>query len=172
MIAEIHTLDELPLTDSLTNGPTQFAIDPGKQGGIAVRYAGDKVHAFSMPATEGDLRDLFVRLYNPDNPTVAYVEKVGGYIGGPGAPGSAMFNFGRNFGFILGALSALYIRQQLITPQQWQKRLGLGTSKGMTPVQWKNKLKEEAQRRFPEIKVTLKTADALLILEATRGSND
>jgi len=38
----------------------------------------------------------------------------------------------------------------------------------MSPVQWKNKLKAEAQRLYPDIKVTLKTADALLILEATK----
>lgn len=31
---------------------------------------------------------------------------------------------------------------------------------------WKNKLKAEAERRFPGLKVTLKTCDALLILEA------
>ena len=164
----VATLSELPPTESLRPGLTQFAVDPGKSGGIAVRYAGDKVQAYKMPPTEGDLRDLFVRLYNPDNPTVAYVEKVGGYIGGPGAPGSAMFNFGRNHGFTLGVLSALYIRTELITPQQWQKRLSLGTSKGMKPTEWKNKLKAEAQRRFPDMTVTLYTADALLILEATR----
>jgi hypothetical protein len=164
----VATLAELPPTESLRPGLTQFAVDPGKNGGIAVRYQGDRVLAFRMPATEGDLRDLFVRLYNPDNPTVAYVEKVGGYIGGPGAPGSAMFNFGRNFGFILGAFASLYIRTELITPQQWQKRLSLGTSKGMNPTEWKNKLKAEAQRRFPDMTVTLYTADALLILEATR----
>ena len=125
----VATLAELPPTESLRPGPTQFAVDPGKNGGIAVRYPCDNVLAFRMPATEGDLRDLFVRLYNPDNATVAYVEKVGGYIGGPGAPGSAMFNFGRNHGFTLGVLSALYIRTELITPQQWQKRLALGTSR-------------------------------------------
>jgi len=164
----VATLSELPPTASLRPGLTQFAVDPGKSGGIAVRYPGDNVLAFKMPPTEGDLRDLFVRLYNPDNPTVAYVEKVGGYIGGPGAPGSAMFNFGRNHGFTLGLLSALYIRTELITPQQWQKRLSLGTSKGMKPTEWKNKLKAEAQRRFPDMKVTLYTADALLILEATK----
>jgi len=164
----VKTLAELPPLESRRHGPTQFAIDPGKNGGIAVRYPGDKVQAFRMPATEGDLRDLFVRLYNPDNPTVAHVEKVGGYIGGPGAPGSAMFNFGRNHGFTLGVLSALYIRTELITPQQWQKRLALGTSKGMNPTEWKNKLKAEAQRRFPDMRVTLYTADALLILEATK----
>ena len=164
----VATLSELPPTESLRPGLTQFAVDPGKSGGIAVRYAGDKVQAYKMPPTEGDLRDLFVRLYNPDNPTIAYVEKVGGYIGGPGAPGSAMFNFGRNHGFTLGVLSALYIRTELITPQQWQKRLSLGTSKGMKPTEWKNKLKAEAQRRFPDMTVTLYTADALLILEATK----
>jgi hypothetical protein len=65
-------------------------------------------------------------------------------------------------------LSGLYIRTELITPQKWQKKLGLGTSKGLTPTQWKNKLKAEAQRLFPDIRVTLKTADALLILEATK----
>lgn len=168
MTSEIQSLSQLPPTESLRPGPTQFAIDPGKNGGIAVRYPCNNVLAFRMPATEGDLRDLFVRLYNPDNATVAYVEKVGGYVGGPGAPGSAMFNFGRNHGFTLGVLSALYIRTELITPQQWQKRLSLGTSKGMKPAEWKNKLKAEAQRRFPDMTVTLYTADALLILEATK----
>ncbi len=168
MIEQVTTLAELPPTESLRPGKTQFAVDPGKSGGIAVRYPCDNVLAFRMPDTEGDLRDLFVRLYNPNNPTVAYVEKVGGYIGGPGAPGSAMFNFGRNHGFTLGLLSALYIRTELITPQQWQKRLSLGTSKGMKPTEWKNKLKAEAQRRFPDMTVTLYTADALLILEATK----
>lgn len=166
--AAVRTLAELPPTESRRPGRTQLAIDPGKSGGIAVRYPCSKVLAFPMPPTEGDLRDLFVRLYNPDNPTVAFVEKVGGYVGGAGAPGSAMFNFGRNFGFILGALAGLFVRTELVTPQQWQKRLGLGTSKGMTTVQWKNKLKEEAQRRFPDLRVTLKTADALLILEAMK----
>jgi hypothetical protein len=34
--------------------------------------------------------------------------------------------------------------------------------------EWKNKLKAEAQRRFPSIKVTLKNCDALLILEAAK----
>jgi hypothetical protein len=43
---------------------------------------------------------------------------------------------------------------------------GLGTaSRCASKSEWKNKLKAEAQRRFPDLKVTLKTADALLILE-------
>lgn len=141
-----------------------IAIDPGVSGGVAwVTPAGRD--CFPMPKTEADLvlalRDI--QLYDP----VAFVEEVGGFIGKQ-QPGSRMFKFGRNFGFILGALQALGIRTVLIKPQKWQKELSMGTSKGMTPTQWKNKLKAEAQRRFPNLKVTLKTADALLILEAGR----
>jgi hypothetical protein len=36
------------------------------------------------------------------------------------------------------------------------------------PGEWKNKLKAEAQRRFPKQKVTLANADALLIYEWAR----
>ena len=51
-------------------------------------------------------------------------------------------------------------------PQDWQKGFGLGTASACASKRiWKNKLKAEAQRRFPHLNVTLKTADALLILE-------
>ena len=54
----------------------------------------------------------------------------------------------------------------LVRPQTWQKDFGLGTaSRCASKSEWKNKLKAEAQRRFPHLGVTLQTADALLILE-------
>lgn len=40
--------------------------------------------------------------------------------------------------------------------------------KAQSKTAWKNKLKEEAQRRFPQLDITLKTADALLILDYAR----
>jgi hypothetical protein len=55
----------------------------------------------------------------------------------------------------------------MITPQKWQKQLNLGKSEGDKP-EWKRKLKGHAQRTYPDLTVTLKTADALLILEAAR----
>ena len=76
-----------------------------------------------------------------------------------------MFTFGRGFGFLLGALMAMGIAVVLVKPQKWQKHFGFGTVKqsgGKGP--WKRKLQAEAQRRFPGYDVTLKTADALLIL--------
>lgn len=144
-----------------------IAIDPGANGGIAA-LCGDRAEAWPMPKTEGEVAALIESLSNPlDGKPVCYLEKVGGFIAGHAAPGSAMFNFGRNYGFILGSLAALGVRTALVPPQAWQKALGLGKSAG-DKAAWKNKLKAEAWRLYPANRPTLKTADALLILEYAR----
>jgi hypothetical protein len=112
-----------------------------------------------MPETDGDCNDLIGECSNGQN-AVCYIEKVGGYIAGNKCPGSAMFNFGHGRGVLIGCLLARCLRIIEPTPQQWQKWLQIGTIGGD-----KNKLKAEAQRRFPRLKVTLKTADALLMLD-------
>lgn len=145
-----------------------IAIDPGQSGGIAWRDTEGNILTLPMPQTEGDvleaLRDIgFIN-------AVAYVEEVGGFCG-VGQPGSAMFKFGRGFGFILGVLQSSFVRVELVKPQRWQKHFGLGTTKeagGKTA--WKNKLKAKAQQLFPDQTVTLKTADALLLLEYARAT--
>ncbi len=148
---------------------TTIAIDPGASGGIAWSQNGQRVQALVMPATEGDLVQLLRSVVVDASATVAMVEEVGGYIG-KAQPGSAAFKFGRNFGFILGALQTLGIRVELVRPQKWQKALGLGSASACaSKTEWKNKLKACAQRLYPELKPTLATADALLILDyATR----
>ncbi len=73
-----------------------------------------------------------------------------------------------NWGFIRGVLTALGYRIVLVGPKAWQKALSLGTATGMSKTEWKNKLKNRAEQLYPGIKVTLTTADALLILEAAR----
>jgi len=140
-----------------------LAIDPGASGGIAWQFD-YTVGCEPMPKTEGDIAGLLTSKI-AEGFDVAYFEEVGGYCGAA-MPGSAMFNFGRNFGFILGVLAARGTRVELVKPQKWQKHFGLGTVKesgGKTP--WKNKLKAKAQQLFPHLDITLKTADALLILE-------
>lgn len=146
-----------------------LAIDPGANGGIAIFRHGT-VLALPMPQTEGEIAEI-IRDVADDClvGTTAYVEKVGGFVAGNAAPGSAMFNFGRNFGFLLGALAAFEIPTVLATPQAWQKALGLGhREKDAAPAEWKRKLKAEAWRLYPAQKPTLRTADALLILEYAR----
>ena len=70
------------------------AIDPGASGGIASVTVNNMVDAIKMPETEGDVLAKLksLRTYHD----VIVIEQVGGYVGGAGSPGSAMFNFGRD----------------------------------------------------------------------------
>lgn len=154
-----------------------IAIDPGANGGIAVWHedVNRLVRCFPMPDTEGDIVDAFDFVFSEFHPcpAKAYIEKVGGYCGGKGNTGSSMFPFGQNYGFLRCSIMTRHIPLIEVTPQRWQKALGLGTrDRDIDPAaakrEWKNKLKAEAQRRFPGETVTLKTADALLILEAAK----
>lgn len=145
-----------------------IAIDPGVSGGVAVAAFG-KVVCQAMPATQGDVMELIRDHYRTaeveDVETVCVLEEVNGFVG-KAQPGSAMFKFGEGYGFIKGVVQTLGIKLVLVRPQVWQKSFGLGTaSRCASKSEWKNKLKAEAQRRFPELPVTLATADALLILE-------
>jgi len=72
------------------------AIDPGASGGIASITVNGMADAVKMPETEGDVLSKLknLRVYHD----VIVIEQVGGYVGGAGSPGSAMFNFGRGLG--------------------------------------------------------------------------
>ena len=145
-----------------------IAIDPGVSGGIAVEMFGATV-CHAMPATQGDVLELIRDLKRAADVECALcecvLEEVGGFAG-KAQPGSAMFKFGEGYGFLKGVVQALGIKLVLVRPQVWQKSFNLGTaSRCASKSEWKNKLKAEAQRRFPQLPVTLATADALLILE-------
>ena len=143
------------------------AIDPGKSGAFVAGQTLDDPHCFNMPDTLGDMVELFRKLVKVADCTV-YLEKVGGYIGGRGAPGSAMFNFGQNYGHLEAIPHAMGVEIRHVTPQKWQKALGLGTSNGRSRTEWKNHLKAKAQMLYPNCKVTLANADALLIYHAAK----
>lgn len=181
----------------MPNNIVTIGIDPGAKGGIAVRYSPTSVIVNSMPDTPADICEIISNAQcfaiSEHMAIKCYMEEVGGYIGGAGQPGSAMFSFGMGYGIIQGILIALKVPYELVRPQKWQLALSLGhvgTSsgnyKGLSPDEakserrriaalnriakrhWKNKLKEHAQRLYPNLKVTLNTSDALLILEYAR----
>lgn len=158
-----------------------IAIDPGQSGGIAF-LIGTQVRCFKMPATQPDVLELIRNHALTD--TSCYIEDPPKYIG-QDVPSSTIFVMAENYGYIKGVLQALGIRTIQVTPQTWMKALNLGTKGTLrTPAgasatekasikthnaqakrDWKNKLKAEAQRRYPALAATLATADALLILE-------
>lgn len=147
-----------------------IAFDPGASGGIAELFPSGAAIAYSMP-DDADLRDnihAFTTAASLDGDrVVAYVELVGGFIGGSPAPGSAMFNFGNGYGYIRGVLAALRVETHLVRPQEWQAGIpGVRGTKEKSVR--KRALKEHASRLFPSLKVTLKTADALCIADYAR----
>ncbi len=169
-----------------------IAIDPGASGAIAWCKTGDSTaHVVPMPETRRDtidaLKQIAEQKENGDN-IVCYHEKINPFIPDGGA--SQMFAFGANVERCGCIIETLGIRLIEIAPKKWQGELGLGKSnrirgpkKGEATndeikaaksvnarekTAWKNKLKAEAQRRFPDLRVTLKTCDALLILDVAR----
>jgi hypothetical protein len=164
---------------------TTIAIDPGASGGIAVKFPNGSVTCEPMPTTEGDILALltgFMVFSKTENlPIVCHLEDLVKHMGA-GIPASTMAVYASNWGYIKGAVMALGVRLELVSPQEWQKGLGLAkarkdknspplssAAKSAAKREWKDKLKGEAQRLYPQCAVTLKTADALLILEhATR----
>ena len=151
----------------MNNEKTIIAIDPGKNGGFAIR-CNEHIECYKMPETPKDIHTI-LKLFGPEDlpfitnvKVICYLEKVHGM---PGQGGQAMFTFGCGYGWIEMALLALEIPTETISPQKWQKPLSLGTkSSCASTTEWKNKLKAKAQQLFPNIKVTLWNADALLIL--------
>jgi crossover junction endodeoxyribonuclease RuvC len=147
-----------------------LAVDPGASGGLAWCDPQGRVVCDPMPDTDGELLaylENIVTAADGAEHVTAHVERVGGFVG-KAQPGSAMFRFGRGYGFLLGCLLALRVRTELVTPQRWQKALCCGTAAGLSRGDWKRKLRSQAERLFPAQRVTLATADALLLLEYAR----
>lgn len=151
-----------------------LAIDPGVSGGIAFLDEEGNAWVRNMPETDGDFCDFILELKaSSKGSIICYLEKVGGFMAQRDKDGKQknvaaahnMFTFGNNFGFMRGVLHAMTVPVEMVLPAHWQSTLSIPKKvKGMGNTPWKNLLKEEAQRRYPELKVTLNTADALLIL--------
>jgi len=145
-----------------------IAIDPGVGGGIAYIDTDGSTHALPMPGTLHDMDTQLMILCTAHNTTSAdtptvFLEELPKFAGK--MSGSSMATMFRNYGRIEGILAAYGARIEYLPPKKWQSALGLGDKKTHGN-RWKAHLKGRAQALFPKLSVTLKTADALLILEA------
>lgn len=162
---------------------TLICVDPGASGGIAWNSQGEGIQACGMPREEAEVVELLRSIItaNKDHRIAAYIELVTGYVVKPKGeccpachqpkakdePGSRMFTFGHGAGNITGALRMAGIEPTTVSPRTWQKPyytnlIGDGGQRRTKPER-KRILRDIAQRRFPQLHVTLKTADALLI---------
>lgn len=141
-------------------------IDPGAAGGIV--YTNDDFtnpRAIAMP--KDDQRISFALVPEDFGLRAAYLEELVKYTGWA-MPSSAMAVYASNWGFIKGVLTYAGYSIHIVPPKAWQKSVGMKKEKKEPKTQWKNRLKTKAQELFPQTKVTLSTADALLICEAAR----
>jgi hypothetical protein len=121
-----------------------------------------------MPQTEGDVIDFIRKLSadcrKSDMSLVFYLEDLVKHMG-KGIPASAMATYASNWGLLKGAIQYSRWPLHLVNPRTWAASLGLGTRGELDKAEWKRKLRSEAQRLYPHLEITLKTADALLILQ-------
>ena len=141
-----------------------IGIDVGKNGGIVVYDTENNrlLECIKMPPTPKDLLD-FLSIYKENS--VCYLERVNGITG---QSTSASFVFGEGYGQLTMGLIACGIPTVTVSPQTWQKTLGLRNTDKLGKTEWKNILKKKAQQLFPYAKVTLATSDALLKCEYGR----
>jgi len=133
-----------------------LGIDPGQSGGVSFIWP-EGTFAHPMPETERDIWEMF----KVENPTdyFAVIERVHSM---PRQGVASSFKFGMSYGALRMALVASGIPFEDVTPQKWQKVLGClsGGDKNVT--------KQRAQSLFPQLKITHKTADSLLLAEFCR----
>ena len=142
-----------------------LAVDPGKKGAIAARTPKGVVYTANYTTTADMVSEIgawqaLAFLQDGSSKTVAYVESV---HSSPQAGPKQSFTFGQNFGEWLGIFAALRIELRLVKPQEWQRMIPHRA--GKSGPELKRVLKAHAQRLYPEHKVTLTNADALLILD-------
>lgn len=142
-----------------------IGIDPGAHGALAFITEDGRtvVHKSDDTPPRDALLDAVCGV--PVSQCVAYVELVGGYIPGRPQPASRAGVLMRSLGKWEGLLEGMGIRCQLVRPQQWQAGI-TGLPKEYTPR--KRALRAEAIRRFPALRPTLDTCDALLIADFGR----
>jgi len=132
-----------------------IGIDPGKGGGIAY-LSGKDMEAIRYPT---DLQELvfLLRKFQYSSGCIAIMERVHSF---PNQGVKSTFSFGENFGTWKGLLAATDIKYSLVQPKKWMSFYGeLPKEKQKR----KNHLKNIAKSLYPSLKVTLYTADAILL---------
>lgn len=142
---------------------TLIAIDPGASGSIVARLSDDQLRVEKMPDTPKDILDLLEEMTEADSKMSdlhCAIENVGGYR--PGNSGPAACKFARHCGHLDMALIAAEIPHERVAPSVWMRAVLKTVPKEKTAR--KNAIKADMQRRFPKVKVTLWSADALGML--------
>ena len=113
-----------------------LAIDPGAHGALAFFTPGaGTLEVIDMPIVEvkrgAKMKNeispqMLAALIGARKPGMAILEKVGA-MQGQGT--SSMYQFGRGVGMLEGVLAALHVPTSYVTPQKWQREVGMRDGK-------------------------------------------
>lgn len=147
---------------------TIIGIDPGASGGIAI-YNEGKATAVAMPKGTDALNDYFAYIRESHDNAIVFLEKVNAFRGDKNDPGKS---FGidkmlENMQELKTLLKTNKLPYCLVPPVTWQSVLKL-SFRGMEKPERKKKYKAHSQERYPEVKVTNATADALCLVSFGR----
>ena len=135
-----------------------ITIDPGAGGGIAHVDKDGQVQAIKMPKTFIDIIEVMRELQEGCNDVI--IEKVGAYRPGNSGPSSA--KFARHCGHLEAICATLGFSVEMVSPQKWMKKLA---TLPKDKKDRKNTIKQIAQLKYPHLRVTLNTSDALGIMK-------
>jgi hypothetical protein len=142
---------------------TKIGIDPGASGGITSLTINGDLRVEKMPDTPLGILELLEDMTAQDSQISDLecgLERVGGYR--PGNSGPAACKFARHCGHLDVAVLALEIPTRYIAPSVWMQHILQKTIHDKK--ERKNAIKAKMQERYPEVKVTLWSADALGIM--------
>lgn len=151
-----HSLAQVGNQSKGRRGMIHIGIDAGVNGGVAILDNG-QMEAHGCPDTVKDMSDLIKDAKWDCLNMFCIIEKVHSM---PKQGVRSVWTFGKNYGQWLGILAAHEIPYREITPQTWMKFYG---AMPKDRKKRKNHLKHLAQGICPHLKVTLKTADAILL---------
>jgi len=102
-------------------------IDPGLSGALAVLSENGTLDSIHMPRMDKLVDGGYVARWLCDRDVnFAVMEQAGAF---PGQGVAGMFNYGRSYGQVLGALQASLIPYSLVTASRWKNNLGLSKDK-------------------------------------------
>ncbi len=149
-------------------------IDPGQGGGLVLlNPKGYPLEWTGMPEQEADLWLLLSR-WSRDagiDGVHAFMEKV---RASPQMSKGSIWTFAQGYGCLRGILIGAGIPFTDVAPKVWQKAVGVMDKTGRREIgdvditAKKNRHKQKAAQLFPQLAVTHKIADALLIAEYGR----
>ena len=138
-------------------------IDPGKSAGLAKIDTDNEgyLRTCKCPDNTIDMANLISSAQNSayidNSKLIVYIENVHAF---PTDTRSSAFKFGTNFGMWLGILGAYKIEPIRVQPQVWMRDI-----QPLPKVKKERKLeiKRLAIEMFPDNKITLSTADAVML---------